>query len=249
MQPLQGRVAVVTGSANNIGRATALMLSGQGAAVMVHAKQNQAGADETKALIEKAGGKAAVHLADLTTEAGAKSLMDATVAAFGRLDILINNAAVRRNTPFLEMTLEEFHYVMANSLDCAFLCARFAMPHMVAGKWGRIVNIGGITAARGTAGRVHVGAAKSAMIGMTRSLAREFGKDGVTVNIIAPGAVDTKRGTAAGARPKDAVDRDCVVGRDATVDEIAHMITMLCHPNGASTTGQTIHVNGGTYFN
>ena len=193
-------------------------------------------------MVEAAGGRASTHLADLTTEADAKGLVDATIASLGRCDIVINNAAIRRNTPFVEMTLAEWHEVLANSLDCAFLVARFAAPHMITGKWGRIVNIGGITMFRGTPGRVHVAAA------MTRALATELAPHGITANIVAPGNVDTVRGTAAGARPGDKASSDIPLGRFATVDEIAHIITMLCRPDGGYTTGQIIQVNGGMHY-
>lgn len=248
MTTLAGRTAIVTGSARNIGRATALMLAREGAAVMVHARKDAAGVAETKALIEARGGKAATHLADLTTEQGAKGLVDATVGAFGRCDIVINNAAIRRNTPFVEMSLAEWHEVLANSLDCAFLAARFAAPHMIAGKWGRIVNIGGVTMFRGTPGRAHVAAAKSGMIGLTRALASELAPHAITVNCVAPGNVDTVRGAAAGVRPTDKASSDIPLGRFATVDEIAHIVTMLCKPDGGYTTGQVIQVNGGMHY-
>jgi 3-oxoacyl-[acyl-carrier protein] reductase len=248
MKPLAGRIAVVTGSARNIGRATALRLVRDGAAVMIHARQDKAGVAETVAMVEAAGGKAAAHVVDLSTEAGAKSLIDAAVSRFGKLDILVNNAAIRRNTPFTKLTYAEWREVMANSLDCAFLCALNAAPHMIAGKWGRIVSLGGITMFRGTAGRVHVAAAKSAMIGMTRALATELGPHGITVNCVAPGTIDTVRGAAAGALPADTGALAVPVGRHGTPEEIAHVIAMLCHPDGGYTTGQVIQVNGGIHY-
>jgi 3-oxoacyl-[acyl-carrier protein] reductase len=248
MTSLAGRVAVVTGSARNIGRATALMLAREGAAIMVHARSDQAGVDETCRMIAAAGGKADGHLADVSTEAGAQSLIEATVKRFGKVDIVVNNAAIRRNTPFVELTLKEWHEVLANSLDCAFLCSRYAAPHMIANKWGRIVNLGGITMFRGTPGRAHVAAAKAGMIGLTRSLASELGPHGITVNIVAPGTIDTVRGGAAGARPKDLASIGIPVGREGTPDEIAHIVTMLCRPEGAYTTGQIIEVNGGAHY-
>jgi 3-oxoacyl-[acyl-carrier protein] reductase len=248
MTSLAGRVAVITGSARNIGRATALMLAREGAAIMVHARSDQAGVDETRKLIEAAGGKADSHLADVSTEAGAQGLIEAAAKRFGRVDILVNNAAMRRNKPFVELSLKDWHEVLANSLDCAFLCARYAAPHMIANQWGRIVNLGGITMYRGTAGRVHVAAAKSGMIGMTRAMATELGPHGITVNIVAPGTIDTVRSGAAGARPPDSASLAIPVGREGKPEEIAHIVTMLCRPEGAYTTGQTIEVNGGAHY-
>ena len=248
MSSLSGRVAVITGSAMNIGRATALMLAREGASIMVHAKGNRDGVEETKRLVQAAGGTADGHLADLSTEAGAKSLIDATVARFGRLDILINNAAIRRNTPITEISYAEWREVLASSLDCAFLATREAVPHMVKGKWGRIVNLGGISMFLGTAGRAHVAAAKAGMVGMTRALASELGPSGITVNVVAPGPIDTVRGGAAGKRPDNSSSDKVPLRRDGRPDEVAHIITMLCRPEGGYTTGQTIEVNGGSHF-
>ena len=248
MTPLAGRVAIVTGSARNIGRATALCLARDGAAIMVHARSDREGAEETKALVEKAGGTAATHLADLSTEAGAKSLIDAAVARFGRLDILINNAAIRRNTPIADITLAEWRDVLGSSLDCAFLCSRYAVPHMRERKWGRIVSLGGISMFKGTAGRAHVSAAKAGMIGMSRAMASELGPDGITVNVVSPGVIDTVRGGAAGQRPAGSTSAGVPVGRDGKPEEIAHIIAMLCRPEAAFTTGQTIEVNGGSHY-
>ena len=244
---LAGRAAIVTGSARNIGRATALMLAREGASIMVHARQDAEGVAETRAQLEAAGAKADTHLADLTTEVGAEGLISATVARFGRLDILVNNAAIRRNQPFTEITLADWHAVLAGSLDCAFLCARFAVPHMRKEKWGRIVNLGGITMFRGIPGRAHVAAAKAGMIGLTRVLASELGPDGITCNIVAPGVIDTVRGAAAGHRPAR-LDAGIPLGRDGTPDEIAHVVVMLCRPDGGYTTGQIIEVNGGSHY-
>lgn len=248
MSSLEGRVALVTGSAMNIGRATALMLAREGAKVMVHAKSNADGVAETRGLIGAAGGEADGHLADLSTWDGAKGAIDAVVARFGRIDILVNNAAVRRNTPITEMSWEEWRDVLASSLDCAFLTIRHAAPHMVAQKWGRIVNLGGISMFAGTPGRSHVSAAKSGMIGMSRAAASELGPHNVTINVVSPGMIDTVRGGAAGARPNASSMTHIPMRREGRPEEIAHVITMLCRPEGAYTTGQTIEVNGGSHF-
>lgn len=248
MSSLAGRIAVVTGSAQNIGRATALMLAKEGASIMVHARRDKDGVEETKRLIAAAGGTAEGHLADLSTEEGAKSLIDATVNRFGRLDILVNNAAIRRNTPITDITLAEWREVLGSSLDCAFLAIKFAAPHMIANKWGRIVSLGGISMMKGTPGRAHVSAAKAAMVGMSRSLASELGPHGITVNVVSPGVIDTVRGGAAGQRPGVVAMNDVPARREGKPDEIAHIITMLCRPDGAYTTGQTIQVNGGAHY-
>lgn len=248
MTTLSGRVAVITGSAANIGRATALMLAREGCSVMVHAKTNREGVEETKGLLNKAGAQCDGHLADLSTEAGAKSLIEATVKRFGKIDILINNAAVRRNTPITKLTYAEWREVLGSSLDCAFLCTLNAAPHMIANKWGRIVNLTGISMFLGTAGRAHVSAAKAGMIGMSRALAVELAPHGITVNNVSPGLIDTVRGAAAGVLPGRSDTHNIPVGRKGTPDEIAHVITMLCKPDGAYTTGQTIEVNGGMHF-
>jgi len=248
MPMLAGRVAIVTGSARNIGRATALRLAREGAAVMVHARNDTEGVAESVGLLTDAGAKAASYLADLSTEAGADGLVAATVAAFGRVDVLVNNAAVRRNTPITEISLAEWREVLGASLDASFLTTRAAVPHMMAGKWGRIVNLGGISMFSGLAGRAHVSAAKAGMVGMTRSLATELGPHGITINVVAPGAIATQRGAAAGARPSGSLAASLPVGRDGEPEEIAHIVTMLCSPDAAYTTGQTIEVNGGRHY-
>lgn len=248
MKSLEGRVAIVTGSARNIGRATARKLAAEGAAVVVHARQDKAGVEETVAQLTAEGATVIGHVADVSNEPGAQSLIQAAIDRFGRVDILINNAAIRRNTPLVDMSFAEWREVMANSLDCAFLCSRYAVPHMIKGGWGRIVNIGGISMMKGTPGRTHVSAAKAGMIGMARSLASELGPHGITVNVVAPGAIDTVRSGAAGARPASAVTSGIPVGRDGKPEEIAHVVTMLCMPDAAYTTGQTIEVNGGSHF-
>ena len=248
MPSLTGRIAIVTGSARNIGRATALMLAREGATIMVHARTDAAGVAETVALLRAAGAKAESHLADLSTEGGAEALVAATVAQLGPPQILINNAAVRRNTPITEMSLAEWREVLGASLDASFLMTRACVPHMKAANWGRIVSLGGISMFRGLAGRAHVSAAKAGMIGMTRSLASELGPHGITVNVVAPGSIATERGIAAGARPTASSTSGIPIGRDGKPEEIAHVITMLCRPEAQYTTGQTIQVNGGSHF-
>lgn len=248
MAALTGRAAIVTGSARNIGRATARRLAAEGASIMVHARSDAEGVRQTVDMLRREGVRASNHLADLSTEEGAASLIAATIAEFGRLDILVNNAAVRRNTPIGEITMAEWREVLGASLDASFLTIRAAAPHMRAGQWGRIVNLGGISMFKGLAGRAHVSAAKAGMIGMSRSLATELAPYGITVNVVAPGAIATERGAAAGVRPAATAASSVPAARDGRPDEIAHIVAMLCMPDAAYTTGQTIEVNGGSHF-
>lgn len=243
------RVAVVTGSARNIGRTTVLKLHQMGvSSIIVHAKQDRAGVDETVALLKDAGANAIGHLADLSEETGAESLITAAMDSFGRVDILVNNAALRRNTLLAEITLAEWQEVLAVNLQGAFLCTRAAVPHMQAQNYGRIVNVGGIAAHRGVIGRTHVAAAKAGLVGFTKALATELAGDGIVANCVVPGMVETVRGAAAGAIPSHVFEHKTLIGREGYPDEIAHIIVMLCHADAAFTTGQTVHVSGGAYL-
>lgn len=242
------RVAIITGSARNIGRATALALAADGISVTVHARQDQEGVDETVALVEQAGVEACGHLSDITTEEGAASLIQAATDRFGRIDILINNAAVRRNAPITEVSLAEWREVLAVCLDGAFLCTRAAVPHMRKQGAGRIVNIGGLAGHRGMMGRTHVGAAKSGLVGFTKALATELAADGIVANCVVPGLIETKRGVAAGGMPGHPLGIGTLVGREGYPEEVAMWIATLCRPEAAFTTGETIHVNGGAYL-
>jgi len=243
---LDGRIAIVTGSALNIGRQTCLKLAALGAAVVTHAKENRKGAEETAGLITAAGGRACAYVGDLGKPEGAKALIETALDHFGGLHILVNNAAMRRNTSLAETSFEDWKAVQNTNLDAPFLCTQAAVPHMAAAGWGRIVMLGGLSAHRGVKDRVHVATTKAGLTGMTRALAAEFAEAGITANCVVPGSIDTVRGIAAGTAPHGGHPN--LLGREGKPDEVAHIITSLCHPDAAYTTGQTIHVNGGAYL-
>ena len=246
--PLEGKVALITGSVRRNGRAMALALANDGAAIVVHARNS---ADEAHAVareIEASGGRAMVHLADVADEAAVQGMIDAIVAKFGRLDILINNAANRNQVPLAELTLESWNEVMGVILGGAFLCSRAAIPHMIAAGGGTIINIGGLTGHTGAHDRAHVITAKAGLVGLTKALAVEFGAKGITVNCVVPGQIGGARSATSGIpAPKPGGDEN-VVGRMGTFEEVAAMVRTLCLPTGAYITGQTIHVNGGRFM-
>lgn len=246
MNELEGRVAIVTGSAMNIGRQTCLKLARLGAAVVTHAKENKGGAEETAALVVSEGGRAATYIGDLSQPKAARALIDTAVEHFGGVHVLVNNAAMRRNTSLADTSFEDWKTVVSTNLDVPFLCTQAAIPYMVAAGWGRIVMLGGVSAHRGVKDRVHVATTKAGLTGMTRALAAEFAEAGITANCVAPGSINTIRGAAAGTAPHGGHPN--LLGREGEPDEVAHMIVSLCRPEAAYTTGQTIHVNGGAYL-
>jgi 3-oxoacyl-[acyl-carrier protein] reductase len=245
---LAGKVGLVTGAARNIGRAIARSLAAGGAAVMVNARTSRAEAEKTVAMIESADGRAAVHIADVTNAEQVSALVEATVSRFGRLDFLVNNAAVRFETPFEKMKFEEWRQVLAIVLDGAFLCAHAALPHLIRAGGGTIVNIGGQTGHKGASERAHVITAKAGLAGMTKALALDLAPHQITVNCVVPGTIESQRGLP-GVPDRPAHRRaPPPIGRRGEPEEIAAMVRMLCGPDARYITGQAIHVNGGGYL-
>ena len=245
---LAGKVALVTGGARNIGRAIAQALAAGGAAVMVNALRSREEAEQTVAQIQAAGGRAAFHLADITDSRAAAAMVQAAVAQFGRLDVLVNNAAIRAETPLGEMKYEEWRRILASVLDGAFHCTQACLPHLIRAQGGAVVNIGGMTAHKGAAGRAHVVAAKAGLAGLTRALALELAPHGITVNCVVPGTSETLRGLP--GAPERPAHRQGLppVGRRGEPNEVAAAVRFLCGPGSRYITGQSLHVNGGGYM-
>jgi 3-oxoacyl-[acyl-carrier protein] reductase len=248
MGELDGRAAIVTGAARNIGRAIALALAEGGAAVVVNARSDQAAADAVAAEIRGRGGRALAALGDVRDEAAIASLVAQAIDAFGRIDIVVNNAAVRRETPLADLSLAEWREVLGVALDGAFLLSRAALPHLIASGQGAIVNIGGLTAYTGARNRAHVVAAKAGLDGLTKALAHELAPHGITVNLVSPGLIETARGAHAPARPDHHQRHQTLVGRRGRPEEVAAWVRRLAGPDGRYLTGQTIHVNGGAFL-
>jgi 3-oxoacyl-[acyl-carrier protein] reductase len=245
-KPLDGKVALITGAGKNIGRAIALKLAADGAAIIVNGRSDRPIVDAVVGEITAAGGKAVAAMGDVSDARAVEQMMGAVIARMGGVDIVVSNAGLRRQTPFLDMRLEEWREILSVALDGAFILAKATVPSMIARGGGAFVAMSGISTHVGTPNRCHVSASKSGLEGLMRALAIELAPKKVTFNCVAPGAIDTTRGPSAGARPSD--DRAVPLGRKGTVEEIAATVRYLVGPEGAYTTGQTIHVNGGVFL-
>lgn len=246
---LEGRVALVTGGGRNIGRAIALDLADAGAAVAIVARSDAVAAAAVVAEIEAKGGQALSVLGNVADEADVARLFHTVLERFGRLDVLVNNAAVRNEVPFEDMTLAQWREVLAVTLDGAFLCSRAALDALTASDAGAIVCIGGLTAYTGARHRAHVVAAKAGLDGLTKALAQELGPRGITVNLVSPGLIETIRGSPSSpGQPQHHGHSATLVGRRGRPEEVAAMVRYLVGPHGRYITGQTVHVNGGAFL-
>lgn len=241
---LAGKVALVTGASRNIGRAIALDLAAGGAAVVVNTRRSREAAEAVAREIESSGGAAMTAIADVTDEASVNAMIERTAARFGRLDILVNNAAVRPAAKLEGLSLADYRAVLALILEAPFLCAKAALPHLRRGGAGAIISIGGMTGHVGGSDRVHVAAGKAGLVGLTKGLARELAPDGITANCVVPGLIDTPRDHT----PSAHAALPSLLGRRGTTGEIAAMVRFLAGPQARFITGQAIHVNGGAYM-
>ena len=239
---LAGKVALVTGASRNIGRAIALALAAGGVAVAVNARTSREDADKVAQEIRGSGGKAEAYLADIVDPKAVNAMVEAIVKRFGRLDILVLNASVRKETPFIDMSFDEWKSLTAVTLDGSFHCAKACLPHMIKGGGGAIVTIGGMTALSGAKRRVHGSVGKFGLYGMTRALAKELGEHNIRVNCVAPGQMNTARAADRAARPDAS---NVPLGRRVEPEEIADTVRFLCGPGAKMISGQLIYVDGG----
>lgn len=245
---LDGKVALLTGAVRRNGRAMALELAKEGANIVINTRSSKREAEAVAAEVEALGVDTMVCLADVTDEKAVDNMIEAVVARFGRLDILVNNAANRSQSPFLEITFAQWHSIISIILDGAFLCSRAALPHMISAGGGRIVNIGGVSGHAGAMERAHVVTAKAGLVGLTKALAVEFAQKGITVNCVVPGKIGGERPKSAGESPPLVGGKGPLVGREGTFEEVAAIVLALCLPTGGFVTGQAIHVSGGMYM-
>ncbi len=246
-QELKGKVAVVTGAGRNIGRMIALTLAAGGAAVVVNARSNRAEAESVVREIEKRGGRSFPAIADVADSSAVEAMIATAAERFGRIDILVNSAAVRKETPLEKMTVTEWREILGVILDGAFNCVKSCLPHLKKSDAGAIINIGGLSGHTGAKHRAHVITAKAGIVGLTRALAHDLAADRVTANCVAPGLIDTGRkpGTS---EPQHHQTQNTLAGRQGTPEDVAAAVRFLAGPGARYITGQTLHVNGGAYL-
>jgi 3-oxoacyl-[acyl-carrier protein] reductase len=244
---LGGKVAIVTGAGRNIGRAIALALAGDGASVVVNVRSNRAEAEGVAREIESLGAKALVHIGDVAEASAVQAMADAAVKQFGRIDILVNNAALRREKSFAEMDYAAWREILDVTLDGTFHCVRACLPALRQSGAGTIVNIGGLSAHTGAKNRAHVVTAKAGIIGLTRALAHDLADDGITVNCVVPGLIGTPR---AKDKPEPAhhLTHQTITGERGRPEDVAATVRFLCGPGARYINGQAIHANGGAYL-
>jgi 3-oxoacyl-[acyl-carrier protein] reductase len=248
MGKLDGKVALVTGSGRNIGRATVLKLADEGAHVIVNSRSNQAEADAVANEARARGVKALSVLTDVASKEQVDNMMAKALSEFGRIDILINNAAIRPHKPFTELTMQDWEQVRGVVLDGALYCTRAVIESMVANRYGRLVFFTGEGAFVGGSGRAHVSAAKMGLVGFARGLASEFAAHNIRVNVVSPGSIDTSRANPEWYQGRPPSAAGIPLGRQGTVDEIAATCLFLVTDDSGFITGQTIHANGGVAY-
>ena len=245
MLNLSGKVALVTGASRGIGAAIARTLAAQGAMVVAAARGSNA--EATVAAIVATGGRAESVNVDVTDPATVEVVVSGALARHGRLDILVNNAGIARDQLMMRMRRSDWDDVLATNLTAAFTCTQAVLRPMIKQRGGRIISISSVVGQMGNAGQINYAASKAGLIGMAKALAREVASRGITVNIVAPGLVDTDMTRALGAGAAEEWETRIPLGRLGTPEDVANAVCFLASDEAAYITGQVIAVNGGMY--
>ena len=242
---LDGKVALVTGASRGIGRAIAIRLASEGAKVAINYAGNTAKAEEVKAEIEKNGGEAILVQADISSTEAVDAMVEKVVEAFGQIDILVNNAGITRDGLLMRMKEEDFDAVINTNLKGVFYCTKPVSKLMMKKRSGRIINMASVVGLMGNAGQTNYAAAKAGVIGFSKSAAKELAARGITVNMVAPGFIDTDMTAAMTDKAKEMTLTGIPLNRMGTPEDVANAVAFLVSDNASYITGQVINVDGG----
>jgi len=245
---LQGKVALVTGGSRGIGRAVCLRLAAMGAHVYINYVSRPEAAQETLKIIEDAGGSAQIICFDIGDGEQVAASLKGIIADAGSLDILVNNAGITRDGLIARMKEQDWDAVLSTNLKGAFLCAKAASKAMMKKRWGRIINISSVIGFSGNGGQANYAAAKAGLVGLAKSLAREYASREITVNCVAPGYIKTDMTEAMDEAAQQKIQSEIPLGSLGTVEDVAAAVGFLAGDDARYITGQTIHVNGGMYM-
>jgi len=247
MMDLEGKVALITGGAQGIGKVTALLLAGKGADVAV-SDINLEGASKTAKEIEGLGRRGLALEGDVSSSADAQRIVATTVEQLGGIDILVNNAGITRDGLLLRMTEEDWDAVLNVNLKGTFNCTKATVKHMMKRKSGRIVNIASVVGVMGNAGQANYAASKAGIIGLTKSIAREYAQRGINVNAVAPGYIETPMTEALAEKVKGELKGQIPMARLGTAMDVASAVYFLVSDASSYITGHVLNVNGGIYM-
>lgn len=242
---LGGKIALVTGASRGIGRAVAIELAKEGAAVAINYAGNKAAAEEVQSIITEMGGKAMIIQADVSDEKAATDMVEEVIKQFGGIDILVNNAGITRDGLFIRMKEEDWNAVINTNLTGIFNCTKVAAKYMMKKRAGKIINMSSVSGIMGNAGQTNYAAAKAGVIGFTKSLAREMAGRGITVNAVAPGFIATDMTAAMTEKAQEHVLASIPLGKMGEPKNIADAVVFLASDKASYITGQVIHVDGG----
>ncbi len=244
---LSGKIALVTGAAQGIGRDIALGLAADGADLAI-CDVNLEAAQKTAADIEAKGRKTLALKANVASSADVTAMIDQVAEKFGKIDILVNNAGITRDGLIIRMKEEDWDLVLSINLKGAFNCTKAALKYMTKQRTGTIINIASIVGAMGNAGQANYVASKAGLIGLTKTIAREYANRNITANAVAPGFIDTAMTQALSENVRAELTKQIPIGRLGTSEDVANAVRFLASPSAAYITGQVIHVNGGMYM-
>jgi len=245
---LQGKTALVTGGSRGIGRAVGIRLGQMGAKVYINYVSRPEAAEETRAVIEGAGGSARIIAFDIADGEQVQQSIKTILSEEGSIDILVNNAGITRDGLVALMKEPDWDAVLSTNLKGAFLCSKAASRAMMKKRWGRIINITSVIGFSGNAGQSNYAAAKAGLVGLAKSLAREYASRGITVNCVAPGYIETEMTDSLAAEVKEKIQSEIPMATLGSVEDVAAAVAFLAGDDGRYITGQTLHVNGGMYM-